>query len=144
MNIPDYKKWAPPCALPECNEQVGYHKRYKKANGEYGYKWKTFCDYHRSVVGKEAVKAFKHAADGCENRNGIYGFVCTSQNVDAEYLEIDHFDGDRFNNDQENLVRVCSNCHKRKTKERGEYQNRYITRNTHFDNLFEWEKRNPL
>lgn len=139
-----HTQYAPICALPDCNNQVSYHIKKQKGDDSWYYKWKTFCEYHRSVIGKEAVKAFKHAANGCENRDGIYGFVCTSPDISAEYLEIDHFDGDRLNNSQENLVRVCSNCHKRKTKENKEYQNRYTTRNTHFDNLFSFEKRNPL
>ena len=140
MKISEYQKWAPQCALPGCDHLVGYHKRYTKKDGEYGYKWKNFCEYHRSVTGKAAVETFKRAANGCENKDGIYGFVCKNPDIGFEYLEVDHFDGNRLNNDEENLKRVCPNCHKRKTKENGEYQNRYITINTHFNKLFDFEE----
>jgi len=130
-----HKLYAPQCALDGCNTLVNYHNKVQKGDGSWSYKWKTFCDHHRTV-GKAAVETFKKAADGCENKDGIYGFVCTSPDVDSSILEIDHFDGDRYNNEEENLKRVCPNCHRKKTKESGEFQNRYVTMNTHFDTLF--------
>ena len=137
MKIAAYKLHAPSCALSDCNRQVSYHDRFPKEDGTVGYDWKTFCDFHRTV-GKESIKAFKEARGGCENRDGalLPNHPCPAPNLSADDLEIDHFDGDRDNQDQDNLRVICSTCHKRKSKLFGDYRNRYTYKNTLFDNLF--------
>lgn len=117
-----YKNWAPKCALPDCCNRVGYHSSYLKQDGSRGYKWKTFCDQHRTV-NKAARNAFLKSRGGCENRDGRVGFVCTDPSTNS--LSIDHWDGNKHNNNQDNLVVLCANCHQEKTKRAKDTQGRY-------------------
>lgn len=137
MKIAAYKLHAPSCALKECNRQVSYHHRFEKLDKTIGYDWKTFCEVHRTV-GKESARVLKESRGGCENRDGalLPEYPCPSPDLNADDLEIDHFDGDRDNPDQDNLRVLCPICHKRKTKIFGDYQNRYTYRNKMFDYLF--------
>lgn len=69
-----YKLYAPKCCLPGCINLVGYHKKSKKLDGTVGYKWKTFCNYHReTTMGRAEKEKFMKSRGGCENRNGILG-----------------------------------------------------------------------
>lgn len=126
--------YAPQCALKDCDNKVSYGDKYIKEDGTPGARWKTFCNHHRTV-GKSAVEAFKASRGGCENRDGRVGFVCGDPNTKS--LTIDHWDGDKHNNDQENLVVLCANCHNQKTKLFKNYKKIYENVNTHFNNLFE-------
>ena len=49
----------------------------------------------------------KHKKDHCE----LCGFVATV----AAQLDVDHIDGDRTNNNIDNLQTLCANCHRLKT-----------------------------
>ena len=129
-------KWAPQCALPDCNTLVGYHKKYTKADGTPGAKWKTFCEHHRTV-GKGAQTIFKQSRGGCENRDGRLSSVCKDPFNPS--LTIDHWDGNKHNNNQDNLVVLCANCHTIKTKLHGNHLTTYRYVTPHFDNLFEME-----
>ncbi len=40
---------------------------------------------------------------------------CDFKPVHISQLDVDHIDGDRFNNDQSNLQTLCANCHRLKT-----------------------------
>jgi 5-methylcytosine-specific restriction endonuclease McrA len=40
-------------------------------------------------------------------------------------LTIDHYDGDKHNNNEDNLLVLCPNCHAKKTKLYGDNQVRY-------------------
>jgi 5-methylcytosine-specific restriction endonuclease McrA len=126
--------YAPCCALPDCNNKVAYHKKYIKDDGTPGAKWKTFCEHHRSVSGKAAVEIFKKSKGGCENRDARLGFVCGDPGTDS--LTIDHWDGNRLNTNQDNIVVLCANCHNKKTKLFGDHLTKYVHVNKHFDKLF--------
>lgn len=128
--------WAPCCALPGCTNRVGYHKQYTKADGTIGAKFKTFCEFHRTI-GKITRDAFIKAR-GCENRDGRLGWVCTCSDDDP--LTIDHVDGNRHNNDESNLQVLCHNSHARKTKINKDYLNSYNYTNTKFNDFFEISK----
>ena len=40
---------------------------------------------------------------------------CAFKPVHISQLDVDHIDGDRFNNDPANLQTLCANCHRLKT-----------------------------
>jgi len=117
-----YKNWAPVCALPDCCNRVGYHSSTLKPDGSRSYKWKTFCEKHRTVS-KATRDAFLKSKGGCENRDARVGFVCGDPNTPS--LTLDHWDGNRHNNDQDNLVVLCANCHQEKTKRAKDTRARY-------------------
>lgn len=129
------KLWAPTCALPGCLNKVGYHKKYMKSDNTPGYKWKAFCSHHRTV-GKAERDAFIKSRGGCENIDARCGFKCGDPTTPS--LTIDHWDGDRHNNDQDNLVVLCANCHQEKSKRFKDVLNRYSNYTSHFDNLFDF------
>jgi HNH endonuclease len=128
------KEHAPKCACPDCRNLVGYHKRYLKTDGTWGAKWKTFCDYHRTV-GKAHRDLFIKSRGGCENRDGRLGWTCGDPNTES--LTIDHWDTNKYNNDQSNLVVLCANCHNKKSKIYKDSLQRYQYVNQRFYDLFE-------
>lgn len=130
-----FKNWAPRCALPNCQTQVGYHKKYVKLDGSPGFAWKTFCEYHRTK-GKNERDALYVARGGCENRDGRLGFKCKDHTTKS--LTVDHWDGNKHNDDESNLVILCANCHQQKTKLFGDNMNRYDYTPTTFKNHFEF------
>ena len=46
---------------------------------------------------------------------------CNFKPVHISQLDVDHVDGDRFNNDPANLRTLCANCHRLKTHLSGDY-----------------------
>jgi len=130
------KNWAPKCALPDCNDPVSYHKKWIKQDGTVGVKWKTFCDNHRTV-NKAARDIFMKSRGGCENRNGTLGLDWQCGDPDTDSLTIDHWDGNKHNNNQDNLIILCANCHNKKTKLFKDNTQRYQLVNPMFYNLFE-------
>ena len=99
--------------MPGCLNKVGYHKKFIKKDLTPGFKFKTFCDEHRTV--KRAQRdEFLKSRGGCENRDARLGFVCGDPNTES--LTLDHWDGNRKNGDETNLVVLCANCHNKKTK----------------------------
>lgn len=132
MNL--LKGWAPKCAYPDCCNPVSYHDKGTKIDGTPWAKWKTFCDHHRTV-GKKQKQAFIDSKGGCENRDGRLGWKCGDPNTPS--LTIDHYDGNKHNNDQTNLVVLCANCHNEKSKKFKDTVQRYTNYNTRFHELFE-------
>ena len=131
------KIYAPVCAHPHCQTRVDYHERYQKADSSWGYKWKSFCEHHRTV-GKGERDTFLASKGGCENRDGRLGWACGDP--DTPSLTIDHFDGNKHNNDQDNLLVLCANCHNEKSKLFKDTTNRYFNVNPMFDKLFVEER----
>jgi 5-methylcytosine-specific restriction endonuclease McrA len=129
-----YKLYAPKCALPSCTNHVGYHDKGIKGDSTPWYTWKSFCENHRTV-NKAARDAFLKSKGGCENRDARCGFKCGDPNTPS--LTIDHWDGDKHNNDQDNLVVLCANCHNQKTKKFKDSIKRYSNVNPRFYELFE-------
>lgn len=46
--------------------------------------------------------------------------------TDKTQLDVDHIDGDRGNNQLNNLQTLCKPCHKIKTRENWEYKNHEV------------------
>lgn len=130
------KLHAPCCAHPDCNNLVGYHERKIKKDNTISYKWKTFCEKHRTVY-KSVRDAFITSKGGCQNKDGMLGWECGNPNVDKYSLTIDHYDGNKHNNDQNNLVVLCANCHNKKTKLFRDSVQEYKNVNQRFYTLFE-------
>jgi 5-methylcytosine-specific restriction endonuclease McrA len=137
MKVSLMKTWAPKCAHPECNQLVGYHEKYLKQDGTPGAKWKTFCEYHRTV-GKGERNTFIKSKGGCENRDSRLGWRCGDPGTPS--LTVDHWDGNRHNNNQNNLVVLCANCHNEKSKRFKDTTQRYTNYNTKFHDFFEFVK----
>lgn len=134
-----YKTYAPRCVLPECNNRVDYHRRYIKEDGTPGWRWKTFCEKHRNtLIGRMQVQEFFKRRGGCENRNGQLGWQCNDP--DTPSLTIDHINGNKHDDFEENVMVLCANCHNRKTKEFGDHRNRYRYTSQMFDTLFTHEE----
>jgi 5-methylcytosine-specific restriction endonuclease McrA len=129
-----YKTWAPTCSLPDCLEKVGYHKKYLKEDGTPGYNWKSFCEKHRTV-GKAERDHFIKSRNGCENVDARCGFKCGDPTTPS--LTIDHWDGNKYNNDQSNLVILCANCHNEKSKRFKDTTVRYKNEPKMFSRFFE-------
>jgi hypothetical protein len=53
----------------------------------------------------------------CENRDGRLGWKCTYslpweiKRRTAHHLQIDHIDGDPYNNEPDNIQTLCASCH---------------------------------
>lgn len=125
-----YRRWAPKCALPGCINHVGYHKK----NGTY-FKWKTVCEQHRKNR-KFEVDIWKMER-GCANVDSRHGFKCTSHITEPGQLDIHHLDGNRQNQEPENLEVLCKICHTRVSYSEEHHKNRYVNK-VHLDkNLFE-------
>jgi hypothetical protein len=130
-----YKLFAPKCAYPTCNNLVGYHKRYPKVDGTRGYRWKNACEEHRGQKKHEFDKWKLEL--GCENSDARYGFKCTSTISRPAQIDIHHKDGNRYNTSENNLERICRNCHSRVTIENGDHLNRYTVTTYLNPKLFE-------
>ena len=131
-----YKSYAPSCSIPGCINKVAYHKKYQKGDGSSGYNWKSCCEYHRSDnMGKAERDRFITSRGGCENKDGRLGWTCGDPTTDS--LTIDHSDGNKHNNSEENIVVLCANCHNKKTKLFGDHLNRYRNLNPRFYDYFE-------
>ena len=134
MSSSNYKLWAPKCAHPTCMTQVNYHRKGLKGDGTPWYNWKSFCEYHRTV-GKAERDVFINSKGGCENRDARLGWKCGDSTTPS--LTIDHWDGNKHNNNQDNLVVLCANCHNRKTKLFKDNTTRYVNVSPRFYELFE-------
>lgn len=132
-----YKNYAPCCAYDGCTTKVSYHTKYRKINGTLGFKWKRYCEDHRTV--KKAVIDDWKMEKGCENVDGRYGFECTATIIAPEQLDIHHRDGNKHNNSQENLECICGNCHSVVTVQNGDHRNRYNNIVKWPDGLIEFE-----
>jgi len=137
MRLSLMKGWAPKCAHPECKRPVGYHEKYIKRDGTPGAKWKTFCEYHRTV-GKGERDTFIKSKGGCENRDARLGWTCGDPQTES--LTLDHWDGNKHNNDQTNLVVLCANCHNKKSKLFKDTVQRYNNVPAKYYDLFEEDR----
>lgn len=69
-------------------------------------KYRCYAVYRRNVVNSRYPHA-AHKKDYCEH--------CQFRPVHSSQLDVDHIDGDRYNNDPANLQTLCANCHRLKT-----------------------------
>ena len=66
----------------------------------------------------------RHKKTYCENRDGYLGFTCPvphdSWTGFENSLDLDHLDGDHYNNIPSNVKTYCKLCHGRKSLENGD------------------------
>jgi 5-methylcytosine-specific restriction endonuclease McrA len=86
-------------------------------------------------VGKAERDVFIKSRGGCENIDARCGFVCGDPTTPS--LTVDHWDGNKHNNDQDNLVILCANCHNEKSKRFKDTLTRYSNYPPMFSTLFE-------
>ena len=74
-------------------------------------RWRCITVYKKNY--KNSIYPYAvHKKDTCEH----CGFVPAH----ASQLDVDHVDGDRWNNDPANLRTLCANCHRLKTHLHGD------------------------
>lgn len=64
----------------------------------------------------------QHRKDYCENTDSRLGYTCTTTIVWEGMLDVDHIDGNPFNNSESNLQTLCKCCHAYKTNIEGDYK----------------------
>lgn len=71
------------------------------------------CRIEKYLNERDPYRKFK--GDKCE-KCGFVGHKCQ--------LDVDHIDGDHYNNELSNLQTLCANCHRLKTYENRDQTNR--------------------
>ena len=139
----------PTCANWGCNQPVCWSRGKKLGNK----RLRAVCNNcHKASYGASqlmpGVTAFKK--NFCSNHDAHLGFVC-SVNEDLlpswarGYTEIDHKDGDPYNNHRENLDELCMICHKLKSIQKGDYRKRkdsppiQLVSDNHFSRFFDYD-----
>jgi hypothetical protein len=116
----------PTCLNYGCNQPV--------ANG--GSRWRPFCwRCHKnchdvSVELKEGVTPFKTGK--CSNADGHLGFNCPMDYDKAPWAigltQVDHVNGNLYDNTPENCSELCETCHKNKGRISGDFRKQHKTR----------------
>jgi len=122
--FPDKEKsFRPRCINPGCINPVA---NFRGTVGELkGREIRTVCSQcHLSSYGKgplpNGVTSFKK--DYCENNNSSLGFKCTSTIHYPGNLELDHIDGNHYNNIPSNVMTLCKICHSYKSHLKGDHK----------------------
>lgn len=97
--VRDWKNWS---LKPECSSCIAARKK-----------------------GIDIPGVTKHKKDHCENANGFLGFDCpvpdkNSWTMFQNGLDLDHVDGDKYNNIPENVKTLCKLCHGKKSIDNGD------------------------
>ena len=65
---------------------------------------------------------WKHREDGYRVHKKAYCESCAFIAIHPCQLDVDHIDGNHFNNDESNLMTLCANCHRLKTQTNNDHQ----------------------
>ena len=110
----------PKCLNDGCNNDIAV-REWKN------WSFKAECNACISArkKGKERPGVTKHKKEYCENIDGHLGFKCpVPTKEDWEFfqcsLDLDHTDGDKYNNTPTNVRTICKACHCRKSIEWGD------------------------
>lgn len=108
-------------------------KNHKRQDGTYSYK--KYCSRHLnskcsgdtlsevsptiaaspSIQSMKVPKLHRYKKLYCENRDGRLGYKCNSEIQLFSQLEIDHINGNPYDNIASNFQTLCCNCHRYKT-----------------------------
>ena len=106
----------PTCMNYGCNNTVHWQNK----NNDRSFIIRHECQKcHKGGSNRPGIKQFKK--DYCENIDGRLGFICDSTIQHPCQLDVDHKDGNRWNNIPENGQTLCKNCHCLKTKMNGDH-----------------------
>jgi hypothetical protein len=94
-----------------------------------GKRWRPFCSHchkagYKKTPLREGVTPFKNNI--CNNQDGHLGFACPIDYSRVTWVvgtQIDHMDGNYYNNVPENCDEVCDLCHKEKGRRCGDFKN---------------------
>jgi|TARA_A100001011_G_C13665126_1_gene577265 uncharacterized membrane protein len=132
MSLEAKSKWLkagnvlPDCVNINCNNTVRI--RHWTSTGHPSIKSEcSSCENERRGKNKK-VRGYvqKVKKNYCENYDGHLGFSCAInadeyENLPSNCYELDHIDGNHFNNVSENTQTLCSICHSRKGLEEGDF-----------------------
>jgi hypothetical protein len=83
----------------------------------------------------------QYRKDYCENLDSRLGYRCTHELRHKGQLQVDHIDGNPYNNHPENLQTLCLMCHYEKTIMCGDNKTagrKRLKQNPMFTQLFDW------
>ena len=111
----------PICVNIGCNREVAYSATYKSG----AKRWRPVCSRcHLASYGAkpldEGIVAIKKQY--CENMDGRLGYASTATIPYPGALELDHIDGDRCNNVEQNIQTLCKVCHSYKSHKNNDYK----------------------
>ena len=111
----------PICVNKGCTRPVCFSATYKSG----AKRWRPVCYVcHEASYGArpldKGVVAVKKTY--CENMDGRFGYACTATIPYSGALELDHIDGDRCNNVEENIQTICKVCHSYKSHTNNDYK----------------------
>lgn len=113
----------PRCINPGCCNPVAlFRGTIFEAKGR---EVRTVCNpCHLSSYGKQPLKegVTAHKKTYCENIDGHLGFACTSIIHYSGVLELDHIDGNHYNNIPSNVETLCKVCHAYKSYLNGDHR----------------------
>jgi len=119
----DEKSFRPQCINHGCIDPVAHLKgRIGVAKGR---GIRTVCTQcHLASYGKKKIRhgITPHKKTYCENNDGKLGFPCTSTIHFPGVLELDHIDGNHFNNIPSNVMTLCKICHAYKSHLNGDFK----------------------
>ena len=101
-----------------CENLVKILPAHGKNHESYGKYWRCKNSHRESKIKRERPYRL-HKKDHCENPS------CTATIQHKVQLSVDHIDGDRNNNDPENLQTLCLNCHSYKSFLNNDFVNKY-------------------
>lgn len=117
MSLPDICPWTDNPICPTCNVRVC---QIKKMNGKVYFRNRcSECIKSPKINRNRAIRKTVNYKLQKMNPCVICGFIPTIPGQ----MDWDHIDGNRFNNSLENKQLMCSNCHRAKTYNSGEYVN---------------------
>lgn len=114
----------PKCINQGCNKYVSI--RHWSAQGNPSLKTECSRCSNVRIKGKTIDGITFHKKKYCENKDSILGFKCPMNSkryseFPSDIYDMDHLDGNHYNNVTGNLVTICKVCHARKGKENGDF-----------------------
>jgi hypothetical protein len=118
---------SPSCVVLGCERPASEVKKNKDGTKKY----RITCSKHHKTDLKLTKK------DYCENIDGRLGYTCTTTILGLYQLQVDHIDGNRYNNSLDNIQTLCACCHSYKTHMEKNHLTRYTKKVvTTFDSIF--------
>lgn len=102
----------PCCEVPKCTKRVEVFG----SNHDGEIKYTVFCKDHAGSI--NGYSLFRKSY--CENIDGRLGFTCTTSVVWEGMLDVDHINGNPYDDRPENLQTLCKCCHAYKGHKNGD------------------------